>query len=152
MAISQNFLLKPQIALGLVPTHLGFIDALAPDSNGSFPREKNGHIAIVAEMDRICALAPVRPTCVQISLFPGTSADDIAEMMADLKALNLEVHLIMMVGGANPMNPAEEDTVVAQLVPSLKAPIEHGAVSVTSTSIEEWMNGPVDMDLKTAIA
>jgi len=146
------FSLKPKIALGVVPTHIGFIDGLVPDADGHFFREADGRIAIVAEMDRICTLSPVRPGCVQISLFPGTSADDIAEMMTGLKALGLEVHLIMMVGGANPMNPADEDAVVAQLVPSLKAAIEHGAVSVASTSIEEWMNGPADMDLDTAIA
>ena len=94
-----------------------------------------------------CPLSPVRPTCVQVSLFPGTGEADIAELVAGLKALKLDVHLIMMVGGANPMNPADEDAVLAQLVPSLKAAIAHGAVTVGSTSIEEWMNGPVDMDL-----
>jgi hypothetical protein len=150
--MSQPFTLKTDIALGVVPTHLGFIAGLVPDSNGCLPREADGRTAVVAEMDRICSLSPVRPTCVQVSLFPGTGEADIAELVTGLKALNLEVHLIMMVGGANPMNPADEDAVLAQLVPSLKAAIAHGAVTVGSTSIEEWMNGPVDMDLDTAIA
>jgi len=148
----ETFTLKPKIALGVVPTHLGFIDGLVPDANGSFPREKDGRISIVAEMDRICALSPVRPSCVQISLFPGTNDADIAEMMQGLKALNLDVHLIMMVGGANPMNPDDEDAVIGQLMGSLRAAIQYGAASVASTSIEEWMNGPLDMDLDTAIA
>ncbi len=150
--MSRPFTLKTNIALGIVPTHLGFIAALVPDSNGCLPREADGRTAVVAEMDRICSLSPVRPTCVQVSLFPGTGEADIADLVTGLKALNLDVHLIMMVGGANPMNPADEDAVLAQLVPSLKAAIAHGAVTVGSTSIEEWMNGPVDMDLDTAIA
>jgi hypothetical protein len=150
--MTQPFTLKTNIALGVVPTHLGFIDALVPDGQGHFQREADGRIKIVAEMDRICALSPVRPTCVQISLFPGTSEGDIAEMMQGLKALKLDVHLIMMVGGANPMNPADEDAVIGQLIGSLRAAIQYGAASVASTSIEEWMNGPVDMDLDTAIA
>jgi hypothetical protein len=150
--MSQPFTLKTKIALGVVPTHLGFIDALVPDANGHFQREADGRIKIVAEMDRICALSLVRPTCVQISLFPGTSEGDIAEMMQGLKALKLDVHLIMMVGGANPMDPADEDAVIGQLIGSLRAAIQYGAASVASTSIEEWMNGPVDMDLDTAIA
>jgi hypothetical protein len=150
--MSQLFNLKTNIALGVVPTHLGFVDALVPDSNGSFPRENDGRISIVAEMDRICSLSPVRPSCVQISLFPGTNDADIAEMMHGLKALKLDVHLIMMVGGANPMNPADEDAVISQLMGSLRAAIQYGAASVASTSIEEWMNGPDDMDLDTAIS
>lgn len=148
----ETFSLIPKIALGVVPTHIGFIDGLVPDADGHFPRETDGRIAIVAEMDRICTLSPVRPNCVQISLFPGTGEADIAEMMAGLKALNLDIHLIMMVGGANPMDPADEDKVISQLLPSLKAAIKHGAVSVASTSIEEWMNGSADMDLEAAIA
>jgi hypothetical protein len=148
----QTLTLKPDIALGVVPTHLGFIDALVPDADGNFIREKDGRISIVAEMDRICAASPVRPSCVQISLFPGTSDSEIAEMMAGLKALKLDVHLIMMVGGANPMNPADEDAVISQLIGSLRAAQTYGAASVASTSIEEWMNGPEDMDLDIAIA
>ena len=150
--MSQPFTLKTNVALGVVPTHLGFVDALVPDADGHFQREADGRIKIVAEMDRICAQSPVRPSCVQISLFPGTSESDIAEMMQGLKALKLDVHLIMMVGGANPMNPADEDAVIGQLIGSLRAAQTYGAASVASTSIEEWMNGPVDMDLDTAIA
>jgi hypothetical protein len=150
--MSQTLTVKPKIALGIVPTHIGFIDGLVPDADGSLPREADGRIAVVAEMDRICSLSPVRPSCVQVSLFPGTGEADISEMMAGLKELGIAVHLIMMVGGANPMDPADEDAVVAQLVPSLKAAVKFGAVTVGSTSIEEWMNGPEDMDLDTAIA
>ena len=36
-----------------------------------------------------------------------------------MKALKLEVHLIMMVGGANPINPKDEDAVVEMLCSGL---------------------------------
>lgn len=147
----QALLLKPKIKLGVVPTHIGFVDGLAPDSDGLLFREIDGRIAVVAEMDRICTMSPIRPSCVQISLFPGTNPDDFEEMMIGLKALHLDIHLIIMVGGADPMNPKDEDAVVAQLVPSLKAAIQHKAASIASTSIEEWMNGSTEMNLETAI-
>ena len=148
----ETFSLKPKIALGVVPTHLGFIDGFVPDENGSYSRESDGRISSVAEMDRICAESPVRPNCVQIPLFSGVSDADIAEIVAGMKELNLDVHFIIMLGGANPMNPADEDKVTSQILPSLKAAIKYGAVSVASTSIEEWMNGSSDMDLDVAIA
>jgi hypothetical protein len=142
----------PSIALGVVPTHIKFVGGLLPDQDGKFPREADGRLISVAEMDRICQLSPVRPTCTQISVFPGADEAETAEMIAGLKALGLDVHLIMMVGGANPMNPADEDAVVAQLKSSIGAALTHGAVSVSSTSIEEWMNGPVDIDFDAAVA
>jgi len=85
-------------------------------------------------------------------VFPGASESETAEMIQGIQALGLDVHLIMMVGGANPMNPKDEDTVVAQLLSSIKAALDNGAVSVSSTSIEEWMNGEADVDFDAAIA
>ncbi|MFK7850283.1 MAG: hypothetical protein AB8D78_04825 [Akkermansiaceae bacterium] len=150
--MSETITLKPNIALGIVPTHVGFVDGLVPSDEGKLPRASDGRIAVVAEMDKVCAISVVRPSCIQVSLFPGTADSEIEEMVTGLKGLNLDVHLIMMVGGANPMDPAAEDTVISQLLPSLKAAQKYGAVSVGSTSIEEWMNGPEDMNLDEAIA
>ena len=150
--MSQTLTLKPKIALGIVPTHIKFVGGLVPDEEGKFPREEDGRLAMVAEMSRICEQSPVRPTCCQIPFFAGADAGDINELISGLKGLDLEVHFIMMVGGANPMDPADEDAVVGQLVGSLKAAQEHGIASVSSTSIEEWMNGPEDMDLEKAVA
>lgn len=150
--MSEGFSVKPDIALGIVPTHIGFVDGLVPDEDGKLPRDPDGRSAVVAEMDRICGISLVRPSCVQVSIFPGTAESEIAEMVAGLKRLQLDVHLIMMVGGANPMDPADEDNVISQLLPSLQAAQKYGAVSVGSTSIEEWMNGPEDMNLDEAIA
>jgi hypothetical protein len=150
--MSAAFSVKPKVALGVVPTHIKFVGGLLPDEHGNFPREADGRLISVAEMDRICAQSPVRPSCVQISVFPGASESETAEMIHGIQALGLDVHLIMMVGGANPMNPKDEDAVVAQLLSSIKAALDNGAVSVSSTSIEEWMNGEADVDFDAAIA
>jgi hypothetical protein len=120
---------------------------MAPNADGKFPRNDAGEILTVAEMKTICEQSPVRPTCVQVSFFAGTDPADTEELISGLRALDLEVHLIIMVGGVNPMNPADEDAVVAQLVPSLKAAVSHGIAHVSSTSIEEWMkDGEVRRD------
>ena len=144
--------LKPDIALGVVPTHVKFVGGLVPGDDGKFPRESDGRLFAVAEMDRICQRSPVRPTCVQISTFPGADESETSEMIVGLQELGLDVHLIMMVGGANPMDPADEDTVVSQLMESLRPALKHKVASVSSTSIEEWMNGPEDVDFDSAIA
>ena len=62
-------------------------------------------------------------------------------MIEKLRALGLDVDLIMMLGGVDPKNPADEDGVVAQLLPSVKAAMKHGISTVSSTSIDVWM-GP----------
>jgi len=147
----DTFSLIPNIALGVVPTHIKFVGGLVPDENGRFPREEDGKLAVVAEMARICEQSPVRPSCTQIPFFAGADESDVSEMIAELKDLGLEVHFIMMVGGANPMDPADEDAVVGQLVGSLRAAQKYGIASVSSTSVEEWMNGPKDMDLDAAV-
>ena len=135
----MNIPLIPNIRLGVVPTHLRFVGALVPES-GQYPRDASGEIKVVAGMRELCAISPVKPSCVQISFFPGTDPEQVDELIAGLKALDLEVDFILMVGGVNPMNPADEDAVVAQLLPNLKAAIAHGARNVSSTSIEEWMS------------
>lgn len=148
----KTLTLKPRIALGVVPTHVKFTGGLVPGENGKLPREADGRLIVVAEMERICQLSPVRPTCTQISIFPGADEEDIAEMITTLRKLDLDVHLIMMVGGANPMDPADEDTVIGQLMGSLKVAIDHKVASVASTSIEEWMNSRESVQFDTAIA
>ena len=132
--------LKSNIRLGVVPTHLGFIGALVPDAAGNYPRDAAGTIRLVAGMRELCAISPVRIDCVQVSLFPGTRPAEIQELVGGLTALGLEVDSILMVGGVNPMDPADEDAVVAQLVPSLQVAIRHGARRVSSTSVEGWMS------------
>lgn len=138
--MSAKISLKPKIELGVVPTHIKFVGGLVPDESGKFPRDANGVTLTVAEMKTLCEQSPVKITCVQIPYFAGAQPDEVGELIEGLRALDLEVHLILMVGGANPMNPADEDAVVAQLVPALKAAVSHGVAHVSSTSIEEWMS------------
>lgn len=150
--MSLKIPLKPNIQLGVVPTHLGFIEALVPDPAGMLPRNDAGVLKIVAGMAELCAISPVQLDCVQISIFPGTSSDDLNELIQELKLLDLEVYLILMVGGANPLNPSDEDAVVNQLVGTVKTAIAHGIRHVSSTSVEEWMNGDDRIELEAALA
>ncbi len=138
-AMSKAITLKPRIEFGVVPTHIKFVGGLVPDESGKFPREDDGRLVVVAEMARICEQSPVAVTSVQIPFFAGADQEEIDKLIGGLKALGLDVHLVLMVGGANPMNPEDEDAVVAQLVSSLKAAKAHGIANVGSTSIEEWM-------------
>ena len=136
----MNIPLKSNIRLGVVPTHLSFVGCIVPDASGKYPRDATGEILLIAGMKELCAISPVKPSCVQVSFFPGTDPTEIDELVSGLKALDLDVDFILMVGGVNPMNPADEDAVVAQLLPNLKAAIAHGARNVSSTSIEGWMS------------
>ncbi|MBK1883131.1 hypothetical protein JIN85_11935 [Luteolibacter pohnpeiensis] len=137
----MSLALKAPVKVGIIPTHIKFFEGLAPGSDGKLPRNDEGVILTVAEMERFCEQSPVRPSCVQIPVFAATDPGDSEELMAGLRALGLEVQLILMVGGANPMDPADEDAVVGQLVTLLKSPLARGIKHVSSTSIEEWLNG-----------
>jgi hypothetical protein len=136
----EKIILKPKIGLGVVPTHIKFVGGIVPDDNGRFPRNENNVLRVVSGMQELIAASPVKMTIVQIPFFASANAADVAEMIDGLRALGLDVHFIIMVAAANPMNPAHEDSVVSQLVSALKAAITHGIRNVSSTSIEEWMN------------
>ncbi len=138
--MSATIELKPNIQLGIVPTHLKFVGCLVPNEAGKFPRNPDGTLRTLFAMQEICELSQVKLTCVQIPFFASADPAEVAELVTGLKALDLEIHYIIMVGGANPMNPADEDNVVAQLVTAVHSAITHGVRHVSSTSIEEWMN------------
>lgn len=138
--MSAKISLKPNIQLGVVPTHLKFVGALVPDAEGKFPRDADGSLVLLSGMKALCEASPVKLTCVQLPFFATADSAEVQELVTGLRALNLEVHFIIMVGGVNPMNPADEDGVVQQLVVSLKAAVAHGIRHVSSTSIEEWMS------------
>jgi sugar phosphate isomerase/epimerase len=135
-----QILVKPDIQLGIVPTHLRFVGALVPDENGRFPRTAGGELVTVAGVRELCAVSLAKPTCIQLPVFPGANPADFDELVGELRKLGLEIYFIMMVGGVNPMNPADEDAVVAQLLPSFKSAVKHGIRHVSSTSVEEWMS------------
>jgi hypothetical protein len=139
--MSAKIALKSNVQLGVVTTHFKFVGGIVPDDNGRFPRDPDGSLRVLSEMKKLCDASPVTMTVVQIPFFSTADAVEVEEMVNGLKALGLEVHYIIMVGGANPMEPTDEDAVVSQLVISLKSAIHHGIRHVSSTSIEEWMKG-----------
>ena len=132
---------KSKVKIGVVPTHLMFVGALAPDESGKLPRTRSGDLKIVSGMRLLCRTSPVKLDTVQVTLFPGTDAKDLQDMFKGLKALKLEVHLIMMVGGANPLDPKDEDAVVGMLNSGLEVAKKYKVKHVSSTSFEEWLAG-----------
>ena len=129
------------ISLGVVPTHLTFASGIAPTESGDWPRDESGQIKILSYFRRLVAESPVSINCAQLSQFAGTSDEANTELVDGLKALGLEVQFIMMVGEGDPMNPADEDTVVQLLVEGLKTAQKFGVSQVASTSLEAWMSG-----------
>ncbi len=137
--MTDKIALKTSVELGVVPTHVKFVGGLVPDEQGRLPRGDNGKLLVLTEMATLVEQSPVRIGSCQISVFSGVGPEDNNEMINGLKALGLGVHLILMVGGADPMNPAHEDAVVGMLVDGLSLAKQHGIEQVASTSIEEWM-------------
>jgi hypothetical protein len=132
---------KTKVAVGVVPTHLKFVGTLVPDENGKLPRTRSGILKVVSGMRAICKSSPVKLKCVQVPLFPGADSKDLQDLFKGMKALKLEVHLIMMVGGANPINPKDEDAVVEMLCAGLEVAKKYKVKHVSSTSYEEWLSG-----------
>ncbi len=130
---------KSKIQLGVVPTHVKFVGGLVPDDEGRLPRGEDGKLVVLTEMAHLIEISPVKIASVQIPAFPGVHDGDNEELIVGLKDLDLVVHLIMMVGGADPMNPDDEDAVVGMLVSGLELAKKFGIEQVSSTSVEEWM-------------
>lgn len=137
--MASEISLKTDVQLGIVPTHVKFVGGLVPEEGGKLPRGEDGQLVVVAEMKRLCDASPVKIQSVQIPAFPGVDEADNDELINGLKELGLVVHLIMMVGGADPMNPEDEDKVVEMLASGLSVAKKHGVEQVSSTSVEEWM-------------
>lgn len=137
---------KTKVSLGVVPTHLKFVGGLVPDDNGKIPRGGNDGLLVVSNLAKLIEQSRVAIDCVQVPYFPGLDEQDIAEMVAGFRKLKLDVHFILMVGGANPMDPADEDAVVEMLVGGLTSAKTHSVETVASTSVEEWMKGDARKD------
>lgn len=131
--------LKTDVELGVVPTHIKFVGGLVPDENGRLPRNADGELRVVTEMKHLAALSPVKIASAQITAFPGVHKGDNDELFTSLHALGLDTHVIMMVAGADPMDPADEDAVCDMLKAGLEVAKEFGTKHVASTSVEEWM-------------
>lgn len=110
-----------------------------PDDRGRLPRDESGTLVVAANMKTLTEQSRVDIKCVQIPYFPGLDESDVTEMVAQFKDLGLEIHFILMVGGADPMDPADEDAVAEMLIGGLNAAKKHGVEHVSSTSVEAWM-------------
>lgn len=134
------------VKLGILGTHLGFLEALVPDETGRLPRTSEGEFVLVAGARELLALSPVKVDLIQISAFGTTLPEETDALIRALRALGLEPQLVMMVGGVNPMNPDDEDEAVAQLLVNLKAALRNKVTHVNSTSVETWMEGSPPAD------
>lgn len=137
--MAETIALNTNVELGVVPTHIKFVGGLVPDDDGRLPRGEDGELLVVTEMAGITEAASVKVQSAQVTVFPGVDAGDTDDLMKGLRALGLEVHIIMMVGGADPMKPEDEDAVVEMLVAGIEVAKKYGITQVASTSIEEWM-------------
>lgn len=129
------------VKLGILGTHLGFLEALVPDDDGRLPRNSAGEFVVAAGARELIELSPVKVDLIQISAFGTTLPEETDALIAAVRDLGLEPQLVMMVGGVNPMNPDDEDEAVAQLLVNLNAALRNNIVQVNSTSIETWMEG-----------
>ena len=130
--------LKAGVELGVVPTHVKFVGGLVPD-NGRLPRNAEGELIVVAELAHLQSISSAPIQSAQITVFPGVDEGDTDDLINGIRKLGLAVHVIMMVGGADPMKPEDEDTVVEMLVAGLEVAKKYDIRQVASTSAEEWM-------------
>lgn len=131
--------LKADIEFGVVPTHIKFVGSLVPDENGCLPRGEDGRLLSVAELAKLQEMSDVAITAAQVPHFPGVIEQDTKDLFGGIRELGMKPHMIMMVAGGNPMDPADEDGVAEMLVSGLKVAQKMGIENVSSTSIEEWM-------------
>lgn len=137
--MSKITLKSKHVELGVVPTHIKFVGGLVPDDAGQLPRGGDGQLLSITELANLKKMAPVDIMAAQVPLFPGVVPKDTEDLFGGIKDLGMNPHMIMMVAGGNPMDPADEDTVAPMLIDGLKAAQRLGVENVSSTSIEEWM-------------
>tara|TARA_A100001037_G_scaffold110752_2_gene101070 strand:- start:23010 stop:24023 length:1014 start_codon:yes stop_codon:yes gene_type:complete len=125
--------------IGVLTTFLKFVGGAVPDDKGNLPRTKNGQLVLVDGLKNLKKKSNVKIDTVQISYFPGLNQDDLSELVDNLKELDLNVLFILMVDGADPMNPKDENKVVDMLLAGVNAAKKHNIEICSSTSIEEWM-------------
>ncbi|YCM43835.1 hypothetical protein V2O64_21230 [Verrucomicrobiaceae bacterium 227] len=129
------------VEIGILGTHMGFLEALVPDESGKLPRNADGEFGILAGTRELLELSPVKVDTIQISAFGSTLPEESDAVLQGVIALGLEPQIVMMVGGVNPMNPDHEDEALAQLLHNLDAAKRNNIKEVNSTSIESWMEG-----------
>lgn len=137
--MTQDITLKPSLEFGFVPTHAGFVETLIPNEEGLLPRSESGSFRVVDVVQAVLDRTKAKVGSVQVPIFPGAKDEEWDAMISALKDLGIQVCLVMMVGGVNPMDPADEDGVLAQLLPVAEAAKRNGVTHISSTSIEQWM-------------
>ena len=121
----------------------------------SIPRSDSGQLKIVENMKKLCEESPVKIDCCQVPYFSGVHETDLTELVGGLNGLGLQVQFILMVGGVDPMDPADEDRTVELLVEGLEVAKKHNVSQVSSTSVEAWMQGgepKTGSDFEAAVA
>ena len=134
---------RSQVRLGVTATHLRFVGGLVPDDDGHLPRESDGKPVIQAGLERLVDNSPAPPTVAQLSIFSGAKGvptDDLMEVFAALRAKGITSEMVLMIGGVNALDPADEDAFVEQGLEYLETAKNLGAETVISTSFEDWMN------------
>lgn len=128
------------VRLGVCPAHFQFATTLAPDPEGHLPRQPNGELRIVGKLRGFLAKSPVRLAVIPIFVFSGTREEDIREMLEGIQSLGPTPEVIIMINGADPMNPGDEDEFVATAVGILDIATSLEIASVSSTTFEPWMD------------
>lgn len=137
--MTKAITLKAPVELGFVPTQAKFVGSLVPEETGMLPRAASGKLVVVEAVEAVMERSRVAISAVQIPVFPGTADGQWDGMISDLKALGVDVQLVIMMAGVDPMNPADEDSTVSQLLVPLEAAKRNGVRHVSATSVEAWM-------------
>lgn len=137
--MAQDITNKTKVELGYVCTHGGFVGGLVPDESGNLPRTTDGQLVILSDLDKLREISRVKIDAMQMPVIPGANESDLDEIAGALKEREMDFYPVLMVGGADPMNPDDESAVVEQLLGGLEAAKKHRVSAVASTSIECWM-------------
>ncbi|MBB5350064.1 hypothetical protein HNR46_000285 [Haloferula luteola] len=137
--MSHSIELKAPVELGFVCTQEKFVGSLVPEEDGRLPRSEGGKLRVVEATEAVLAKSPVQVTGVQIPVFSGTLESEWDQMISELQGLGLAVHLVIMMGGVDPMDPADEEAALGQLRVPLEAAKRNGVTHVSATSVELWM-------------
>ena len=130
----------PSIRLGVCPAHFKFADVLAPDENGKLPRHPNGQLKGLTELKQFLAESPVRLSVIPMFTFSGTQKVDLSEALDGIQSLGVKTEAILMINGADPMNPEDEDKFVALAMEILEIAKSLNIEAVCSTTFEQWMD------------
>ena len=76
------------------------------------PRHPDGRLKLLAALDALNQDSPLELSVIPTFVFSGTREDDVREMLVGIKEMGLIPEVIIMVNGANPMLPGEEDQFV----------------------------------------